>query len=83
MTPAQVRDNADRARRIYDQQLRATLEAQHAGQFVAVEPESGDFFLADTFDAAVAAARDAHPARPPHVMRVGHPAALYIGGAGL
>ena len=57
------------------------MEAGHPGRFVAVEPESGEYFLADTLDAAVAAARAAHPARLPHVLRVGHPAALHIGGA--
>ena len=81
MTPDQARHNSDRARRIYDERLRAVLESDHHGRFVAVDPDSGDYFLADTFDAVVAAARDAHPTRPPHVLRVGHPAALHIGGA--
>lgn len=81
MTSDQVRDNADRARRIYDERLRAVLEADHHGRFVAVEPESGDHFVADTLDAAAEAAQAAHPARRSHVLRVGHPAALFIGGA--
>ena len=81
MTPDQARANADQAWRIYDERLRAALEADHHGRFVAVEPASGDHFLANTFDAAVAAARAAHPARLPHVLRVGHPAALHISGA--
>ena len=83
MVTDQVRDTADRARRIYDQRLRAVLEADHSGQFVAVEPESGDHFLGDTLDAAANAAQTAHPDRRSHVLRVGHPAALYIGGAWL
>ena len=83
MTPDAVRDTADRARRIYDQRLRAALEADHHGRFVAVEPESGDHFLADTFDAAADAVMAAYPERRAHVLRVGHPAALFIGGAWL
>ena len=81
MVSAQTRSVIERAKRIYDERLRAALEADHPGRFVAVEPESGEHFLADTFDAAVEAARAAHPSRLPHVMRVGHPAALHIGGA--
>lgn len=81
MTPDQVRDTADRARHIYDQRLRAVLEADHPGRFVAVEPDSGDHFLADTLDAAADAAQAAHPDRRAHVLRVGHPAAWHIGGA--
>ena len=78
---------AEQARRIYDERLRATLEAGHLGRFVAVEPESGDHFVADTLDAAAdaaqaaQAAQAAHPARRSHVLRVGHAAALHIGGA--
>ena len=83
MTSQQTRDAADRARHIYDQRLRAVLEAGHRGQFVAVEPDSGDYFLAPTLDAAADAAQAAHPDRRAHVIRVGHPAALHIGGAGL
>jgi hypothetical protein len=72
---------AERARRLYDERLRAVLEAQSPGRYVAVEPESGDHFLADTLDAAADAAQAAYPARRAHVLRVGHAAALHIGGA--
>jgi hypothetical protein len=76
-----TRSVAERARHLYEVRLRATLEAEHTGRYVAVEPESGDFFVADTFDAAADAAQSAHPARQSHVLRVGHAAALHIGGA--
>lgn len=81
MVSAQTRSVIERAKRIYDERLRDALEADHRDRFVAVEPDSGEYFLADTFDGAVEAARAAHPSRLPHVMRVGHTAALHIGGA--
>lgn len=81
MVSTHTRSVIERAKRIYEERLRATLEAGHLGRYVAVEPESGDHFLADTFDGAVEAARLAHPSRLPHVIRVGHAAALHIGGA--
>ena len=80
MVSAQTQSVAERAKRIYDERLRAALEAGHPGRFVAIEPDSGDYFLADTLDAAVRAARAKHPARLSHVVRVGHPAALHFGG---
>ncbi len=80
MTAAQTRSLVDRAKLIYDERLRSALEPDHAGRYVAVEPDSGDHFLADSFDGAVRAARTAHPTRLAHVMRVGHPAALHHGG---
>jgi hypothetical protein len=81
MVSEYTRSVAEQARRIYDERLRADLEARHPGRYVAVEPESGDHFLADTLDAAADAAQAAHPARQSHVLRVGHAAALHIGGA--
>jgi hypothetical protein len=81
MVSADTQSVIDRAKRIYADQLRPTLEAHHRGRFVAIEPESGEHFLADTLDGAVQAARARHPARLSHVVRVGHPAALRLGGA--
>lgn len=80
MVSAQTRSVAERARRICDEHLRAALEADHTGRFVAIEPESGDHFLDDTLDGAVRAARAKYPSRLSHVVRVGHPAALHLGG---
>jgi hypothetical protein len=57
MVSADVRSVIDRAKRIYADQLQAALESQHRNRFVAIEPESGDYFLGDTFDEAVKAAR--------------------------
>lgn len=80
MVSDQTQSVAERAKRIYDERLRAALEAEHPGRFLAIEPDSGEYFLADTLDAAVRAARARHPDRLSHVVRVGHPAALHLGG---
>jgi hypothetical protein len=70
---------ADRAERIFEQRLRATLEKTHAGQYVAIEPESGDHFPGGTLSEAGAAARRAHPEKPSFILRIGHKAAVHIG----
>jgi len=70
----------DRAKHIYAQHLQADLESQHRGRFVAIEPESGDYFLGDTFDEAVKAARTKYPSRLSHTIRIGQRAAFHIGG---
>ena len=82
MVSADTRTLIDWAKRLYAERLQSALEADHRDRFVAIEPESGDHFLADTLDAAVRAARAKHPARLSHVIRVGHPAALHIGNCG-
>ena len=57
MVSAETRSVIDRAKRLYANQLRTDLEANHMDRFVAIEQESGDYFLGDTFDEAVKAAR--------------------------
>ena len=81
MVSANTRSVIDRAKQIYTEQLQVALEADHWGRFVAIEPVSGEYFLADTLDGAVLEARAKHPTRLSHTVRVGHPAALHLGGA--
>jgi hypothetical protein len=47
---ADTRSVIDRAKRVYAERLRAAVENDHRGRFVPIEPESGDYFLADTLD---------------------------------
>ena len=51
---------AERAKAIYSQRLKTELEASHPNEYVAIEPEWGEHFLADSFGGAVATARAAH-----------------------
>ena len=80
MVTAETSAVIERAKRIYVERLQAAIEPQHQGRFVAIEPESGDYFLGDTFDEAVRAARVRHPDRPSHTVRVGYRAAFHMGG---
>ena len=70
---------AEKARTIYESQLRKELEQKHSGRYLCIEPLSGSYFLGDTFDQAVNAAIDAFPERLTHTLRVGHSAALHLG----
>ena len=63
MVSEETKSVIERAKAIYQQELRDSLEAEHRDRFVAIEPESGDHFLADSFDAAVKAARSKYPSR--------------------
>jgi len=80
MVSPETRLVIDRAKKIYDDQLKADLESRHVDRFVAIEPESGEYFLADTFDEAVKSARAKYPSRLSHTIRIGHRAAFHIGG---
>lgn len=69
-----------RGQNLYDEKLRAALEPSHDGRFVAIEPESGRYFLGDTGTAALVAARRAMPHSLFFLTRVGRRAAHSVGG---
>jgi hypothetical protein len=71
--------DARQAEDIYDKSLKDRLEKTHQDAFVAIEPLSGEHFLGATISEAMGAARQSHPDRFSHVLRVGHKAALHIG----
>ncbi|MCE9557307.1 MAG: hypothetical protein K8T91_28495 [Planctomycetes bacterium] len=79
MVSAQTKEVIQRAKQIYATQLQSELESRHMDQYVAIEPESGEHFLGNTFDEAVKSARTKYPSRLSHTIRIGHLAALHIG----
>lgn len=70
---------AVRAKKIYEDRLRATLEAKVPDRFVAIEPESGDHFIGETLSEAIGKSREMHPERLAHAIRVGHRTAVHFG----
>src|SRR5438552_1363761 len=80
MVSADTKAVSERAKRIYAEHLQAVLEPQHGNRFVAIEPESGEYFLGNTFDDAVRSARAKLPSRLSHTIRIGHRAAFHMGG---
>lgn len=79
MVSSETKSVIDRAKQIYTSQLQSDLESQHMDRFVAIEPESGEYFLGDTFDEAVKSATTKFPSRLSHTIRIGHRAAFHIG----
>lgn len=50
MISSHTTDVAERAKAIYGRRLQAELESAHPNGYVAIEPESGEHFIADSFD---------------------------------
>ena len=71
----------ERSEALYREKLQAILEPTHRGEFLAIEPESEDYFLGKDFDHAMNHLRKRHPDRLVFVMRIGYPAAIEIGHA--
>ena len=80
MNVAQTDQLVRRAEEIYSARLRPQLEREHQDEFVAIEPDSGDYFLGRTLSEAVGAARAIYANRLVHTVRVGHRAAIHFGG---
>lgn len=79
MASQQSVEIARRGQEIYDLRLRAGLEATRHGQFVAIEPDSGDFYLGESLSEAIQAARTAHPDQLVFALRVGHHTTVDLG----
>lgn len=69
---------AAKARTIYSQRLKQTLEAYCRGQYVAIEVDSEDYFLGSTPLEAINNGKAKYPQKAFHVMKVGYKAAVLL-----
>lgn len=67
---------------IYDERLRDILEPDQRGRFVAIEPETGRYFVGDTGTAALIEAREAMPKSLFYLVRIGSQSADTLSGYG-
>jgi hypothetical protein len=79
MPTSEIDEFVRRAEQVYHDRLQSELEPAHADEFVAIEPDSGDYFLGRTLSEAIGRARMAHPDRLAHAIRIGHQAAVHFG----
>ena len=70
-TPGEIERFIERAKRTYNEKLAAQLEPEHNGEIVAIEPESGDYFLGEDEIEAADKARAAGHQGPFYFLRVG------------
>jgi len=68
---AESDDLVERGQSIYRQKLVSLLEPSHIGEFVAIEPHSGRYFLGNTAAAALNAGHFAMPKSLFYLTRVG------------
>lgn len=73
-------DLTESGQRLYDERLKALLEPEHEGEFVAIDPETERYFLGPTGLAALRAGRKELPGNLFYLLRVGHMAAYRVGG---
>jgi hypothetical protein len=75
---ANPKDIAQAGQQIYDEKFRADYEAKYPGQFVAVDVNSEQAFVAPVPEDAVRAARNASPDAIVHLIRIGSSGAFKV-----
>jgi hypothetical protein len=71
ITDIDGRHITEEGERIYHEKLKPLLEPQYKGKIVAIEVDSGDYFLGDRVIEAVQKAKAKYPEKIFHVIRVG------------
>lgn len=71
---------AELGKKFYDEHLKQILEPIHNGEFVSIEPESGNYFLGKTDGEALSKSNKAMPDKMFFLLKVGYGAVHKIGG---
>lgn len=69
------------AKRVYEERLKDSLEENHPGEVIALDPESGDYVLGKTLAELDRACHERFGSKPVHVFRIGGGGAVKVGGA--
>jgi hypothetical protein len=73
-------DVVRRGKALYEQHLRAKLEAGNKGKFLVINVETGEYEIGDDYGALSDQLHAADPDAPLFAMRIGYPAVGRIGG---
>lgn len=63
---------AEKGRDFYNRNLKQSFEPERNGEFIALDPETGTYFLGKTGREALAQAETAHPDRQFYLQRIGY-----------
>jgi hypothetical protein len=69
-------------KKFYEEHLKPILEPQENGKFVAIEPESQEYFIGTTAIEALKKGNASFPEKILFLARIGFPTAHKIGGHG-
>lgn len=81
MASAATQDLASKAQAYYDERLRSDMEKTHRDWYLAIDPDSGEYYLGRTLSEAAWAAYDANPKRQTYIIRIGHKTTVEVGNS--
>jgi hypothetical protein len=73
-------DVVRRGQEIYDRQIRALVEPDNVGRFIAIDINSGDYAVGPDYLPLCDTLENKHPDANCCILRIGHPAAVRLGG---
>ena len=76
-------ETARLGKEIYERDIRRKVEADHFGEAIAIDVDSGDYAIADTASAAAKRLREQRPDAGVWLMRVGYRTLRHFGGSSL
>ncbi|MEW6610978.1 MAG: hypothetical protein AB1352_05155 [Patescibacteria group bacterium] len=79
-TQQDVQHLAEAGDRVYEEKIKAEVEPQMAGKYLAIDPETGDWFAGDTIMEADEQARKKYPHKVFFLKRVGFRAVFHLHG---
>ena len=71
---------SQRAHEIYNRSLRNLLEPGQIGRYVVINIETGEYEVGDHYFDSLQLMRSRDKNAALHVLRIGYPAAIFIGG---
>jgi len=74
ITNVDMRRLDEEGERIYHEKLKSMLEPDYKGKIVAIEIDSGDYFIGDTVVEAGLKAKEKYPDKIFQFIRIGYPA---------
>jgi len=80
--PSYTRDEiASRGQKLYEQQIRAKVDAEHKGKFLVLDIETGEYEIDANELGAVKRAKTKNSDAVLYILRVGYPTAYRLGGS--
>ncbi len=67
----EIDEKMQKARTLYETKLQAQLEPEYNNQFVAIEPDSEEYAIANSSGNAMRSMHKTHPGKPVLLMKIG------------
>ena len=79
VTPTTKKNVCQRARAVYEDHIRALVEAEHMHEYVAIEPDTGEYEFNEDLAIASQKLKERRPESLTCILRIGHKAAIRMG----